>query len=155
MKYVKLIDYLDKPELIQHVDGMGVVGIEYDSTENAENQMKVTFDDDYDYYYTDGRYNNWDVHSWFVLKGPLRQFEQYEHHGHKVWVNKDLKGKHRDHCLCYSCENLDTENPDNNCPIAKDLFKKCLEHKVVIPVFECPKFKEMLSDGKKEAQGNI
>jgi hypothetical protein len=27
----------------------------------------------------------------------------YEHHGHNVAVRSDLKGKHREHCLCYRC----------------------------------------------------
>ena len=71
----------------------------------------------------------------------MSSYEQYEHHGNLVWVRKDLKGKHRNHCLCYSCEKLDLTGK-NNCSIASDLFKKCLEHQVVIPVYECPKFEE-------------
>jgi hypothetical protein len=30
--------------------------------------------------------------------------EKYEHHQGVVSVRSDLKGKHRDHCLCYHCE---------------------------------------------------
>ena len=29
--------------------------------------------------------------------------ERYVHHGTKVAVQTELKGKHRDHCLCYLC----------------------------------------------------
>lgn len=72
------------------------------------------------------------------LKTP--KFIKYEHHGKEVWVREDLKGKHRDMCLCFKCSNFFPENRDKNCSIANELFKKCIEFDLVIPVFECPKF---------------
>jgi hypothetical protein len=70
MEYVKLIDYLDRPELIRNVDGREVLEIRYDSEEAPEYQMRVEFKDDYDYYYPDGRYDTWNECSNFVLKEP-------------------------------------------------------------------------------------
>ena len=146
MQCIKLIDYIDRPEMITSTIGEVVKRVRHFPENKSSMEILVEFEDGTEeFFYADGRYGQDDLNSWFMLKEPLnRQFEQYEHHGTEVWVDKKLKGKHREHCLCYSCENLDTENLDNNCPIAKDLFKKCLEHKVVIPVFECPKFKEKL-----------
>lgn len=72
--------------------------------------------------------------------------EQYEHHGKTVWVRSDLKGHHRQYCLCHSCTKLypcgDFTNPDDNCPIARKLFDICVRHHVVTPVFECPEYEE-------------
>jgi hypothetical protein len=67
------------------------------------------------------------------------QFERYEHHGAAVFVRKDLKGRHRDNCLCWSCDKLKPGQP-NNCPIAQKLYGLCVEHNLVTPVYECPEF---------------
>lgn len=64
-------------------------------------------------------------------------YEQYEHHGRKVWVRSDLKGTHRDICLCFSCKTF-----YSGCPIAKDTFDNCKKHGLVTPVLECPEFEE-------------
>lgn len=66
-------------------------------------------------------------------------FEQYEHHGEVVWVGSELKGKHRDHCLCFSCEKF-LPGDENNCPKAQKLFNLCVEENMVTPVYECPEF---------------
>jgi hypothetical protein len=71
------------------------------------------------------------------------QYEQYEHHGNTVWVCKKLKGKHRDMCLCHSCEKLNVSDRQKNCKIASELFNICITHKLVTPVFECPEFVEI------------
>lgn len=68
------------------------------------------------------------------------EFQQYVHHNAKVWVRSDLKGLHRQHCLCFSCRRLDLENKSNNCRIAAKLFELCQEFNLVTPVFECPAF---------------
>lgn len=67
---------------------------------------------------------------------------QYEHHGALVWVRADLKGRHRDLCLCYSCSWFEP-NESHNCPIAQENYELCVKHNLVLPVFECPKFEEM------------
>lgn len=50
-------------------------------------------------------------------------------------------GKHRDHCLCYSCALFNPDFRNLNCPIANKLFAICVEHNVVTPVWECHDFK--------------
>ena len=50
------------------------------------------------------------------------------------WVRSDLKGKHRDHCLCWSCERYP-------CQTSKDTYANCKKHKIVTPVWECEYFK--------------
>ncbi len=63
-------------------------------------------------------------------------FEMYEHHGEDMIVRSDLKGKHRDHCLCYTCERF---KPDtlNNCHKSEEIFQTCVALGVVLPVWEC------------------
>jgi hypothetical protein len=70
------------------------------------------------------------------------KFEQYEHHGVMVWVNSELKGKHREHCLCYQCLNFNPGTPEDNCPIANANYALCVLENMVLPVWECPKFEE-------------
>ena len=69
-----------------------------------------------------------------------KNYEKYIHHGNEVWVRSDLKGSHRDHCLCHSCSKLNIDDRAKNCPIAKALYDNCVNFKVVTPVFECPEF---------------
>ena len=70
------------------------------------------------------------------------KIEKYEHHGVVVSVMKSVKGKHREHCLCFSCENFHPGAPETNCPIANLNYAVCLAHNVVLPVYECPLFVE-------------
>ncbi len=72
-------------------------------------------------------------------------FEQYEHHGVRVWVRRELKGLHRQHCLCYSCVKF-APAAEANCTIAKDNFHLSLRYHLVTPVYECPEFVEKGSD---------
>lgn len=71
----------------------------------------------------------------------VQQFVQYKHHACKTWVRSDLKGRHRDHCLCYDCENF---HPDSkaNCPIAQVVYAHCIEMNLVTPVWECQRFRQ-------------
>lgn len=55
--------------------------------------------------------------------GP-KKYEKYDHHGAEVWVRSDLKGKHRNYCLCWHCSQLHPGEA-RNC---------------VTPVWECPHF---------------
>jgi hypothetical protein len=68
-------------------------------------------------------------------------FEQYRHHGEIVWVRSDLKGKHRENCLCYSCTHFIPGEPEN-CPRANLIYGVCVMLDMVLPVWECPEFME-------------
>lgn len=65
--------------------------------------------------------------------------ERYEHHGRTVAVESELKGKHREHCLCYACQHF-APGQVGNCPIAQGLYEFCVAHHVVTPVYECAGF---------------
>jgi len=67
---------------------------------------------------------------------------RYEHHGKTVSVREDLKGRHRDYCLCYHCAWFQPQDPTLNCRIANLLFSICQGHNIVTPVWECAKFME-------------
>lgn len=67
---------------------------------------------------------------------------QYEHHGTLVWVDEELKGKHREHCLCFSCKHFKPGLPETNCPLANLNYAVCLAHDMVLPVYECPIYQE-------------
>ena len=69
---------------------------------------------------------------------------QYDHHGVKVSVREDLKGTHREVCLCHRCANF-KPGTSANCPIAQTLYQLCARESLVTPVFECPKFKNILN----------
>jgi len=63
----------------------------------------------------------------------MSSYERYVHHGNEVWVRSDLKGKHRDYCLCYHCKLA-------MCPVAKELYAFCIANGTVNPVWECSDF---------------
>ncbi len=65
---------------------------------------------------------------------------RYEHHGKEVSVQPHLKGKHREHNLCFGCANFKPGEEDN-CAIAKAVYQNCVEHNIVSPIWECPQFK--------------
>ena len=67
-------------------------------------------------------------------------YSQYEHHGATVWVRNDLKGKHREHCECYSCEKFVPMDRAANCPRANLIYAICVMLDMVLPVWECPDF---------------
>lgn len=69
------------------------------------------------------------------------QIVKYEHHGKAMSVREDLKGKHREHCLCYSCGKFHPEDRTNNCPKAQRLYDLCVTEDVVTPVWECAAYK--------------
>ena len=70
----------------------------------------------------------------------MSRYTKYEHHGLEVWVRTDLKGTHRQHCLCHSCEKFRPENRDDNCSKANRLYQLCVDEGMTTPVFECPDF---------------
>jgi len=72
-------------------------------------------------------------------------YQMYEHefsNGNKalVFVREDLKGKHREHCLCYNCNKFKPEKKRGHCKLAKKLFDFCVKNNMVTPVWECPAF---------------
>lgn len=68
-------------------------------------------------------------------------YEKYNHHGTDVTVKSDLKGLHREHCICWQgCKKFNPDGPrEKNCPIANEIFNNCVKFNVVTPVWECPK----------------
>lgn len=70
---------------------------------------------------------------------------KYEHYGTVVSVRQDMKGKHRDHCLCHlGCIHFHPGEPDN-CGIAQKNYEFCVEQKLTLPVWECPKYEQKTS----------
>ena len=67
---------------------------------------------------------------------------KYVHYGKEVFVQADLKGKHKEHCLCWKCGAFNPEDREKNCPIATLLFSCCVLLNIVTPVWECPNFME-------------
>lgn len=72
--------------------------------------------------------------------------EWYGHHGVPVAVQSDLKGRHREHCLCYKCGRFKPEDRQANCPTASLLYALCVRLGMTTPVWECPEFRA-LADG--------
>jgi len=70
----------------------------------------------------------------------MRNIVRYEHHGAQVAVDAALKGRHREHCLCYSCARFKPEPRTENCPIANQIYALCVEQSLVLVVWECPEF---------------
>jgi len=75
--------------------------------------------------------------------------EIYKHHGREVCVRMDLKGKHREFCLCQTgpggidprpCHKFNPGAPETNCPKANLLYAVCIETGMTTPVFECPDY---------------
>ncbi len=71
----------------------------------------------------------------------------YEHHERDVAVREDLKGRHKEHCLCYGagdplrrCRRFKPEFPEVNCKIALTLFALDQLAGLVTPVWECPHY---------------
>lgn len=75
----------------------------------------------------------------------MKQYEHYEHHGDLVWVDTALKGRHREHCLCWQCDKFHPDEIKENCPIAQALFRLCVKYNLTTPVYECPVFEPKAS----------
>jgi hypothetical protein len=74
----------------------------------------------------------------------MTQVERYAHHGVEVSVVSAVKGQHRDHCLCFTCERFNPDDSYTNCPIAKAVYANCVKFDLVTPVYECPKYEASL-----------
>lgn len=75
----------------------------------------------------------------------MKKYIVYKHHGEHVHVREDLKGRHREHCLCYDCE-LFKPNMINNCPIAEKVYNLDRETGLTTPVWECMYFRQKSED---------
>lgn len=75
---------------------------------------------------------------------------RYKHHNEEVYVDENLKGKHREHCLCFKCNKFNPGMPETNCPIANLLYAVCIAEGVTTPVYECPEWEEL--DGNQNYQ---
>lgn len=65
----------------------------------------------------------------------------YKHHDVNVLVREDLKGKHRDYCLCFqNCEYFKPWDPENNCRIAAMVYALDRLCGITTPVWECPEY---------------
>ena len=73
----------------------------------------------------------------------MNKIEKYEHHGYTVWVDKQLKGKHRDHCLCYKGCIKFRPGEQYHCPIAQELYEFDCKHSLTTPVWECPEYESL------------
>ena len=71
-----------------------------------------------------------------------KTYEKYEHHGVHVWSRVDLKGTHREHCLCFDCKSLNIDDPEDNCEVADELYQFCVKWGMTTPVFTCPFFRK-------------
>jgi len=70
---------------------------------------------------------------------------QYVHHDIKVSVQEHLKGKHREHCLCFQeCVFFIPEDRQRNCSEANELFNFDVKYNITTPVWECPKYRQRL-----------
>jgi hypothetical protein len=77
----------------------------------------------------------------------MNEIIKYEHHGKNVSVQEHLKGKHREHCLCYyNCIFFKPEDRENNCSIANKLYQFDVDNNVTTPVWECEKYKKEEAD---------
>lgn len=57
-----------------------------------------------------------------------------------VFVDSELRGKHREHGLCYNnCLDFKPGQPDN-CEIAQSNYEQALKFGIVTPVYECPRY---------------
>jgi len=66
---------------------------------------------------------------------------KYEHHGKDVLVDASAIGLHRAVCLCYTgCKHYNPESREDNCPISNAVYANCVEHGIVSPIWECPKY---------------
>lgn len=69
----------------------------------------------------------------------MATYVRYEHHGHEVSVREDLKGLHREYCLCWHCQRLSFDE-ETNCPVAQEVYRLCCQHGLTLVMWECPQF---------------
>ena len=65
---------------------------------------------------------------------------QYTHHGVSVHAFKKMIQRHQEHCLCWQSCSYFKPGTAENCQIAQAVYSLDVEHSLVTPVFECPKY---------------
>lgn len=73
-----------------------------------------------------------------------KEYIKYNHYGFDVVVRSDLKGAHKDNCLCFDCDRFFINDPQKKCKKANMLYAFCCLTGMTTPVFECPDFCEKL-----------
>lgn len=68
------------------------------------------------------------------------RISKYVHHGFTVSVINKIKGKHKEHCLCWQNCYYFQPNMSYNCRIAKALYEVCVLENVTTPVYECARY---------------
>jgi hypothetical protein len=76
----------------------------------------------------------------------MNKYIRYEHHNRQVMVRADLKGKHKDYCLCFKCNKFKPEDKNKNCKIASLLCSVDSIFNIITPVWECPEFTQKIND---------
>ena len=64
---------------------------------------------------------------------------KYDRFGHEIYGFEEMKGRNREHCMCYYCHQFHPKE-ETNCPIAQGLYDYDRQHNVTTPVFECGEF---------------
>jgi hypothetical protein len=72
--------------------------------------------------------------------GGFDKIVRYTHFGQEVYVQRHLKGKRREHCLCWLCAKFEPDDRARNCPIASLLYAVDVATNLVTPVWECREF---------------
>ena len=72
----------------------------------------------------------------------MPKFVKYNHHNSDRYVREDLIGKHKEYCLCYSCEKF-KPNTAENCDIAGSLHAFDVRNNVRALIWDCPEFEEV------------
>jgi len=67
---------------------------------------------------------------------------KYEHFGNEVSVMEDMKGKHKDFCLCYKCSKLKPDEADN-CKLAQLVYDLCRLSGSTLVMWECKEFERL------------
>ncbi len=75
---------------------------------------------------------------------PLYKF----HYGTRAWTNPTTEAIRRDECLCWNCDNLKINEPDN-CTIAEALYQIVKRDNLALMITRCPKWKPLTATTKK------
>jgi len=83
------------------------------------------------------------------------QIVWYKHFNELVAVRGDLKGRHREYCLCNRCGRFFPDDKEMNCPVAEMLFAIDRFCHLVTPVWECPQFVKKMAGEGEEGQNEL
>ena len=69
-------------------------------------------------------------------------YEQIDKGDVRTWVRKDLKGRQKEHCMCWNCRKFMPETDHKGCSIIREVLKLASINNIVLPVWECAVFDE-------------